>query len=138
MEFGHQWQVEFVFPGPPTGANQGNLSISSTNWELTGKYRMTIRDTVTGSQCSTVVAMSGEYQFAGVALSGWPHACPKPTNSPGQSPGLTGTIALHGHANMFPVFAPGGTCSGTLASQANGKIAGHGFDVVTLNYNLEY
>ena len=63
-EFGHLWDVNFVFPGPP-GANQGNLTISSTNWELTGKYTMTIRDTVTGAQCSKVVGMSGEYQFAG-------------------------------------------------------------------------
>jgi len=28
-EFGHQWEVEIVFPHPP-GANQGNLSFTST------------------------------------------------------------------------------------------------------------
>src|SRR5271165_4128622 len=29
-EFGHLWDVEFVFPGPPF-ANQGNLTASSVN-----------------------------------------------------------------------------------------------------------
>ena len=37
-QFGHPWEVELVFPGPPF-ANQGNLSASSTNWVLTGTSR---------------------------------------------------------------------------------------------------
>src|SRR5271163_2208958 len=53
-EFGHLWDIELAFPGPPY-ANQGNLAISSTFWELTGKYTMTIKDTVTGKQCSKQV-----------------------------------------------------------------------------------
>ncbi|HTC93825.1 MAG TPA: hypothetical protein VK699_10270 [Terriglobales bacterium] len=136
-EFGHQWDVNFVFPGPPY-ANQGNLSISSTNWELTGKYTMTIRDTVTGAQCSKIVGMSGEYQFAGPALAGWPHNCMKATNTIGQSPGLTGTINLRGHAGIFPKFVPGGACSATLAAQANSRIVNKGFDSVQLDYKLTY
>jgi len=141
IQFGHKWDVEFVFPGPPSGANQGNLTISSTNWELTGKYSMTIKDTVTGAQCSKVVGMSGEYQFAGPALGGWPHSCPNPappTNAPGQSPGLAGSMILRGHANLFPKFVPGGACSAILAAQANSKIVNKGFDSVHLNYKLTY
>lgn len=137
-EFGHLWDVDFVFPGPPSGANQGNLSASSTNWELTGKFSMTIRDTVTGKRCSMVVAMSGEYQFGGAALSGWPHDCSKPTNSNGQSPGLTGSVILGGHANLFPKFVAGGTCSSALAAQANSKIVKRGFDAAKLDYKLIY
>jgi hypothetical protein len=135
--FGHLWDVEFAFPGPPF-ANQGNLSASSTNWELTGKYSMTIKDTVTGKRCSKVVGMSGEYQFAGPALSGWPHNCANPTNSNGQSPGLTGSITLGGHAGLFPKFVAGGACSSTLAAQANSRIVNKGFDSVNLDYKLSY
>ena len=120
-EFGHLWDVEFVFPGPPF-ANQGNLNASSANWELTGKFSMRIRDTITGNRCSKVVGMSGEYQFAGAALSGWPHDCSKPTNSTGQSPGLTGSMILRGHAGAFPKFVAGGACSPALAAQANSRI----------------
>lgn len=135
----HTWEVEFRFPGPPF-ANQGNLSSSSTNWELTGKYRMTIRDTVTNAVCTKVVGASGEYQFAGAKLSGWPHDCPKPTptNSPGQSPGLTGSIILRGHAGIFPIFVAGGTCSNALATAANTRIVNKGFDAVQLDYKLTY
>ncbi|HTD22627.1 MAG TPA: hypothetical protein VK738_08235 [Terriglobales bacterium] len=142
-EFGHQWEVEFVFPHPP-GANQGNLSFTSTNWELTGKYRMTIKDMVTGAQCSKVVGMSGEYQFAGPKLNGWPHSCPPPpppppTNTPGQSPGLTGAMTLGGHGSAFPKFVGGvGTCSVILANQANSRIVNKGFDAAQLDYKLTY
>ena len=56
---------------------------------------------VTGKRCSKVVGMSGEYQFAGPALRGWPHNSANPTNSNGQSPGLTGSsITLGGHAGL--------------------------------------
>jgi hypothetical protein len=136
-EFGHLWDVEFVFPGPPF-ANQGNLTAGSMNWELTGKFSMTIRDTVTGNRCSKVVGMSGEYQFSGAALSGWPHDCSKPTNSNGQSPGLTGSVILGGHAGAFPKFVAGGACSSTLAAQANSRIVNKGFDSVNLDYKLTY
>lgn len=136
-EFDHLWDVELVFPGPP-GANQGNLEASSTNWELTGKFGMRIRDTVTGSICSQVVGMSGEYQFGGSVLSGWPHDCSKPTNSIGQSPGLTGSVILGGHANIFPKFVAGGGCSSTLAKQANSRIGNKGFDAANLTYKLTY
>ena len=136
-EFGHLWDVELVFPGPPF-ANQGNLSASSTNWELTGKYSMTIKDTVTGKRCSKVVGMSGEYQFGGPALSGWPHNCANPTNSNGQSPGLTGSITLGGHAGLFPKFVAGGACSSALAAQANSRIGSIGFDAAMLDYKLTY
>jgi hypothetical protein len=137
-EFGHLWEIELVFPGPPPGINQGNLDISSTNWELTGKFRMRIRDTVTGSSCSQVAGMSGEYQFGGAVLSGWPRDCSKPTNSIGQSPGLTGSVILRGHANIFPKFVAGGRCSSTLAAQANSRIVNNGFDAATLDYKLVY
>jgi hypothetical protein len=136
-EFGHLWDVEFVFPGPPF-ANQGNLNASSANWELTGKYLMTIKDTVTGNRCSKVVGMSGEYQFTGAALSGWPHDCSKPTNSNGQSPGLTGSTILGGHGGAFPKFVAGGACSSALAAQANSRIFNQGFDTVKLDYKLTY
>jgi hypothetical protein len=136
-EFGHLWDIELVFPG---GAwiNQGNLAISSANWELTGKYSMTVRDAATGSQCLKTVGTSGEYQFAGAALSGWPHNCAPPTNSIGQSPGLTGSIVLGGHANAFPKFVPGGACSASLAKQANSVIVNRGFVSVNLDYKLTY
>src|SRR3984893_9625897 len=137
MEFGHLWDVEFVFPGPPF-ANQGNLNASSANWELTGKFSMRIRDTITGNRCSKVVGMSGEYQFAGAALSGWPHDCSKPTNSTGQSPGLTGSMILRGHAGAFPKFVASGACSPALAAQANSRIVNHGFASVNLDYKLTY
>src|SRR5208283_5017586 len=137
MEFGHLWYIEFVFPGPPF-ANQGNLGISSTVWELTGRYAMSIKDTVTGNQCFVQVAASGEYQFEGPALPGWPHDCKKPTSAPGQSPGLQGSMTLHGHAGAFPVFVAGGSCSATLATQANSKIGSAGFSAADLKYLLRY
>jgi hypothetical protein len=137
-EFGHRWDVQFIFPGPPVGINQGNLDASATYWRLTGKFRMTIRDTVTGSSCSQVVGMSGEYQFSGAVLSGWPHDCSKPTNSIGQSPGLTGSVILQGQADVFPKFVAGGACSSALAAQANSRIVNKGFDSATLDYKLVY
>jgi hypothetical protein len=136
-EFGHLWDVEFLFPGPPF-ANQGNLDASLANWELTGKFLMTIRDTVTGKRCSKVVGMSGEYQFSGAALSGWPHDCSKPTNTNGQSPGLTGSMILGGHGSAFPKFVASGACSSALAARANSRIMNKGFDSAKLDYKLTY
>ena len=63
-QFGHLWDVQFVFPGPPFG-NQGNLSASSVNWELTGRFAMTIGDTVTGKRCSRTVGTSGSTSLPG-------------------------------------------------------------------------
>jgi len=136
-QFGHLWDVELVFPGPPF-ANQANLSASSVNWELTGRFAMTVRDTVTGRRCSRAVGTSGEYQFAGPPLSGWPHDCANPTNAAGQSPGLTGSMILRGHAGAFPKFVAGGACSAALAAQANSKIVNKGFDAAKLDYKLIY
>jgi hypothetical protein len=136
-EFGHLWDIELAFPGPPY-ANQGNLTISSIFWELTGKYTMTIKDTVTGKQCSKQVGMSGEYQFEGGPLAGWPHDCKQPTSAPGQSPGLEGAMTLHGHAGNAPKFVAGGSCSAALATQANSKIGSTGFKAANLNYKLTY
>jgi hypothetical protein len=94
---------------------------------------------VTGKRCSRVVGMSGEYQFAGPALRGWPHNSANPTNSNGQSPELTGSsITLGGHAGLFPKFVAGGACSSTLAAQANTRIVNKGFDSVNLDYKLTY
>ena len=132
---GHQWEIVFKFQG---GANQGNLSASSANWELTGHYLMMITDVTTHAVCSKVVGASGEYQLAGPALGGWPHINAKSCNTPGQSPGLTGALALRGHANIFPIFAPGGACTAALAAEANSKIGGKGFDTVNLDYRLSY
>jgi hypothetical protein len=136
-QFGHQWEVQFVF-SVPLQANQGNLSKTTTNWELTGKYRMTITDKVTGKTCSKVVGASGEYQFAGPPLAGWPHVCAHSTSSSGQSPDLPGTLVLHGHAGALPIFAPGPICDPTLAGQANSLINKKGFDAVKLQYKLAY
>lgn len=136
------WNVEFAFPGPP-GANQGTLTGAGLFWELTGKYVMMIRDTVTGDQCAQVVGASGEYHFEGQALSKWPHGCflPKPvakaTDGAGQSPGLVGEIILRGHAPIFPIF--GGPCNPTLASNANSLIGGKGFiSALPIGYKLTY
>ena len=82
--------------------------------------------------------MSGAYQFAGPALSGPPQNCANATNSNGQSPGLTGSIILGGHAGLFPQFVTGGACSSTLAAQANSRIVNKGFDSVKLDYKLTY
>jgi hypothetical protein len=136
-EFGRHWNVEFVM-SPPGFANQGNLSNSGTNWEITGKYTMTISEIGTSVACRKVVGASGEYQFAGPKLAGWPAKCPKPTNAPGQSPGLPGALILRGHANIHPVFTASPTCPATLAGQWNAKIAGKGFDAVNLDYKLTY
>jgi hypothetical protein len=136
------WEVEFVFPGPPF-ANLGSLNISSVFWELTGEYVMMIRDTVTGEQCTQATGMSGEYQFEGAALAGWPHSCsltpPQalPTEDAGQAPGLIGSMILRGHADIFPTFGIG--CPPTLAARANSLIGGIGFRSGTLlDYKLTY
>ena len=71
---GDQWEVVFKFQG---GANQGNLSAASSNWELTGKYEMTIKDLTTNVVCRKVVDQSGEYQFEGPPLPRWPKIPPK-------------------------------------------------------------
>ena len=136
-EFNRHWEVEFVM-SPPGFANQGNLSNSGTNWEITGKYTMTIRETGTTVACSKVVGASGEYQFAGPKLAGWPAKCPKPTNAPGQSPGLPGALILRGHANIHPIFTSSPTCPAGLAAQWNTKIGGTGFDTVNLDTKLNY
>jgi hypothetical protein len=132
---GRQLEVVFKFRG---GANQGNLSAASSNWELTGKYEMAIKDVTTNAVCSTVVGASGEYQFGGPPLAGWPKLPGKPCNAKGQSPMLTGTLALHGHANIFPKFVSGGKCTSALAKEAKIVIGGKGFDAVSLDYQLSY
>jgi hypothetical protein len=136
-EFNRHWEVEFVM-SPPGFANQGNLRNLGTNWEITGKYQMTIREKGTTVSCTKVVGASGEYQFAGPKLGGWPAKCPKPTNAPGQSPGLPGSLILRGHANIHPIFTASPTCPAALAAQWNAKIAGKGFDAVNLDYKLTY
>jgi hypothetical protein len=137
-EFGRNWEVEFVL-APAGFANQGTLNAGSISWEMTGKYKMTIREVGTAVSCTKVVGASGEYQWAGPKLAGWPAKCPgPPTNAPGQSPGLTGTLVMRGHANIFPVFTPGPNCPAPLAAQWNTKIGGKGFDAVHLDYKLTY
>jgi len=116
---GRQWEVVFRFHG---GANQGNISAVTSNWELTGRYEMSIKDIASGAICSKVVAASGEYQFEGPSLAGWPKLPGKSCNTKGQSPGLAGKLALRGHANIFPHFAVSGTCTAALASAANAAI----------------
>lgn len=132
---GHKWEVVFEFAG---GANQGDLSASPAFWVVTGKYEMTITDTTTNAVCSKVIGASGEYQFGGPPLPGWPKLPAKACNAPGQSPGLNGTLALRGHAGISPVFVPGGSCTPALASQANARIGGKGFDTANLDYKLTY
>jgi hypothetical protein len=132
---GQRWEVVFKFQG---GANQGNLSAPSSNWELTGKYEMTIKDLTTNAVCTKVVAESGEYQFEGPPLPGWPNLPGKSCQTKGQSPGLAGTMTLHGHANIYPLFAPFGSCTAPLAAQANAQIGAKGFDTVKLDYRLNY
>jgi hypothetical protein len=131
------WDVEFVFPSPP-GANLGNLNASPAGvfWELTGEYLMIIKDTTTGEQCEQAAGMSGEYQFVGAALAGWPHNCTTSTQTAGSSPGLIGSMNLRGHGSAFPTF--GGPCSPTLAAQANSLIGGRGFISGALDYKLTY
>jgi hypothetical protein len=137
-EYGHLWDIEFLFQ-VGTNTNLGNLSISSTTWKLIGKYVMTIKDTVTGSQCSAgIVGPAEKYQFAGSALAGWPHDCKNATNSPGQSPGLTGSMVLQEHPGAYPVFVAGGSCSAALAKQANSKIGTTSFKAADLHYKLTY
>src|SRR6516164_7928862 len=81
----------------------------------------------------------GGVPIAGPALRGWPHNSANPTNSNGQSPGLTGSsITLGGHAGLFPKFVAGGACSSTLAAQASTRIVNKGFDSVNLDYKLTY
>jgi hypothetical protein len=132
---GDQWEVVFKFQG---GANQGNLSAPSSNWELTGKYEMKIKDLTTNAVCTTVVAESGEYQFEGPPLLGWPKLPGLSCQTKGQSPRLAGTMTLHGHANIHPLFTPGGSCTAALAAQANAQIGAKGFDTVKLDYTLNY
>lgn len=131
---GHQWEVVFVF----NSGNEGNLTTSSLGWALTGKYEMSIEDTVTHAVCTDVVAASGEYQFEGPKLAGWPHKGASACNSPGQSPGLQGSLTLRGHANIFPKFVPAGKCSTALATEANARILNKGFDAIHLDYKLNY
>jgi hypothetical protein len=135
-EFGRHWDVEFVFGAP--GGSQAKLSNASALWDVTGKYQMTIRETGTTVACSKMVGASGEYQFSGPKLGGWPAKCPKPTNAPGQSPGLSDAMILRGHANLHPIFTASPTCTAALAAQWNTKIAGKGFDTVNLDYKLTY
>ena len=136
-QFGRLWNVEFSFPGPPF-ANQGTLSPASVFWELTGKYSMVVQNTAAHANCAQTVAMSGEYQMAGPPLSGWPHNPKKPANSPGQSPGLAGSITLKGHAPIAPIFVPSATCPAAIAAKWNTLINSVGFDTALLHYKLTY